>query len=459
MTFIPTKEQQAVLDYENSNEGVLLVDAKGGCGKSALAKRIVQELKPRNALYTAFNKAIVVEGVERFAGMPVSSKTFHALALANVNLSLPIRNLSYGNITEQISYKDKRKVLDAISKFCLSDSSEMYEYLHKRLPSGLRVIAEKYLEGMIQNKVNPSFDFILKFFHLKLLEGSTACDYDLVIFDELQDTTAVALEIFKLLSAKHKVGLGDPEQAIYSFMDLVSGFEVLENTHRLSLTGSFRCSTPIAYYVQKFMRKHHDMAFTFTGTDTTVDDGRTLYCTSTNAEIVSEVFNRLSKGCGFKLLRGIETIFELPLAIDTASNGGQLSGQHKHLEWLYSDWRKDGKRSSYLDYLKGRLESDGEVQSAIRILNTLRNEGSSITALLKKAFSMPVDDSYCIATVFTSKGLEFGTVVVADDLLAQTRKAVSPDTEIPEEKRLTAIRCYYVACTRAKVHLLNRLPV
>lgn len=457
MTFNPTEEQQEVLNYTNTTEGVLLVDAKGGCGKSALARQIVHELNPRNALYTAFNKAIVVEGVDRFRGLPVTSKTFHALALANVDIRRPLRSLSYGAITEKITYREKKLVLDAISKFCLSDSCEMYEFLGNALNAKLCLIAEKYLEGMIEGTVNPSFDFILKLFHLKLKEGTATCDYDLVMFDELQDTTPVALEIFKLLSAKTKVGLGDPEQAIYAFMDLVSGFNVLEDAHRLSLTGSFRCSTEIAKYVQDFMVKHHDANFRFTGTANAKDDGKTLYCTSTNAAIVAEVFQRVKAKKGFKLLRGISTVFALPLAIDQASKGQDVAGEHKHLTWIYQDWRKRRSGESYFAFLKKRLEDDGEVQSALRILSMLRDEGSSIDVLLDEASRMPDDDTYCIATVFTAKGLEFGSVIIADDLHNATRKALRKDTDMPEDEIVTALRCYYVACTRAKVNLHNRL--
>jgi hypothetical protein len=73
-----------------------------------------------------------------------------------------------------------------------------------------------------------------------LVEGTAKCDYDLVILDEINDTTAVALEIFRLIPAAKKIGLGETNQAIYQFLNLVNGFEEMADEPVLYLTHSWR---------------------------------------------------------------------------------------------------------------------------------------------------------------------------------------------------------------------------
>jgi len=58
-----TQEQQAVMDHK---EGILLVPAGAGCGKTFMGLEYVEELNSISGLYTAFNKAIVEESREKF---------------------------------------------------------------------------------------------------------------------------------------------------------------------------------------------------------------------------------------------------------------------------------------------------------------------------------------------------------------------------------------------------------
>ncbi|MEE8598453.1 MAG: hypothetical protein V3S69_02880, partial [Dehalococcoidales bacterium] len=59
---IYTPEQHDVLDWASDNDGILLVHAGPGTGKSFMSREVANTLKPQSALYTAFNKAIVEEG-------------------------------------------------------------------------------------------------------------------------------------------------------------------------------------------------------------------------------------------------------------------------------------------------------------------------------------------------------------------------------------------------------------
>jgi superfamily I DNA/RNA helicase len=273
--------------------------------------------------------------------------------------------------------------------------------------------------------------------------------------DEINDTTAVALEIFKLIPAAKKIGLGETNQAIYHFLNLVNGFEEMNNEPVLYLTHSWRCSEEIAESIQTFMRRDVSENFNFVGTDNPVDNGKFLYCTMTNALIVSEIQNRIYSNKGFNLLRKISDIFAAPMAVASAASG-KVPYQKKYgfLADEYKKYLKNrGKGESYMSYLLNNVD-DFEVQSAVKLLMSFSRKGINLFDLYKKAKDSPVDLNYTIATVFTSKGLEFETVEIGDDLNAKI-ESVRANGGIETAEDLVAYRCYYVACSRAGKNLLS----
>lgn len=456
-----TDEQHDVLDHIVTEDGILLVRAGAGAGKSFLSKQIALKLKPRRGLYTAFNKAIVLEGVNRFKGTNVECKTFHSLAYRFVAPKESPQDLSYTCIEEDISYPKKYEIITAINMFYVSASTDMYDFLfdyfkeYEEDGEQLSGLCVKYIEKMIEGTVPPTFNFLLKYFHLMLVEGTAKCEYDLVILDEINDVTAVNLEIFKLINAPKKLGLGEPSQAIYAFLNLVDGFELLKDETCLSLTKSFRCSEEIAASIQAFMRRDVDFNFTFVGSDEPVRNGQHLHVTMTNAKIVQKISELLESRKGFHLLRNIAEIFALPLAIVSASAGKEVyQKKYKHLEKEYKQYVKHRKvGQSYLMYIQEEL-GDQETRSAVSLLLKLNRDGINIFDLYKRAKAAKQDKSYTVATVFTSKGLEFESVYIDDDL----NNAITVIREkggIQDDDDLVAYRCYYVAASRCGVNLMN----
>lgn len=456
-----TPEQGDIMDHVETEDGILLVHAGAGCGKTFIAKQIANQLQPRKGLYTAFNKAIVKEGIPRFEGTNMECKTFHALAYKHVKPKQKISDLTYTCIEEKVSYPFKYEIITAIDMFYVSSSTDMYEFFEKRFPDEdtdrkVKIdLCIKYVEKMVNEELPPTFNFMLKFFHLMLVEGTANCDYDIVILDEINDTTAVALEIFKLIPAAKKIGLGETNQAIYHFLNLVNGFEELSDEPVLYLTHSWRCSKKIANKIQTFMRKEVLESFNFVGTDEPVDNGKFLYCTLTNAFIVSEIQNRIHANKGFNLLRKISDIFAAPMAVSTASTGktpyqkkyGFLADEYKR----YMKNRRKGE--SYMMYLLDNVD-DFEVQSAVKLLMSFNRKGINLFELYNKAKDSPVDPNYTIATVFTSKGMEYSTVEIGDDLNSKI-ESIRDSGGIETAEDLVAYRCAYVACSRAGKNLLG----
>lgn len=458
-----TPEQHEMVDWMQENDGILLVEAGPGCGKTFMSREVVETLKPKSFLYTAFNKAIVEEGVARFNGLGGVCKTMHALAWAFVRPK-KIHDISYKCITEKITYQQKARVIDAIDRFYLSASTDMYEFMEEFFTEtnelNLREISVKYIEKMIAKEIAPTFSFLLKYFHLCLLDGSATCKYDLVILDEINDTTAVVLEIFKLIDAPKKLGLGETNQAIYDFMHLVNGFEVLaDEATILPLTQSFRCSENIAKKIQQFMRSDVNPNFKFVGTDEPVQNGKFLYCTATNGMIIKEISAQLERGMGFNLLRKISDIFAYPMDIITAGRGKKVyHKKHAFLEDEYKEYEKI-KRKGY-SWLAHLLEcvADQETKTAVNLILSLNRKNISLFDLYNQAKNADVDLDYTIATVYTAKGLEFEAVHIADDLNNRIEK-IREDGGIQNHDDLVAFRCYYVAASRCGVNLINAVSL
>jgi superfamily I DNA/RNA helicase len=457
-----TPEQHDVLDHlmNPENTGITLVSAGAGTGKSWLSRRVVEELKPKRCLYTAFNKAIVQEGESRFRGTSTECKTLHALAYSYVRPKGSISDISYGCIEEDISYNLKYMIITGINRFFVSDSVNAYEFMEEHFEGEdhekmLAELSVKYIEKMANKELDPTFNFLLKYFHLMLHEGTVTCKYDLVILDEINDTTAVALEIFKLIDAPKKLGLGETHQAIYDFLHLVNGFELLKDADLFHLTQSFRCSEEIAGRIEKFMKLDADDTFKFVGTDEPVRNGKTLVCTSTNASIVAHIQDCLDRKKGFQLLRKISEIFACPLAVTSASAGKAVyQKKFKHLEDEYKNWNNNRRRGySYFQHLLDHFD-DQETVNAVQLLLNFQRKGINIFSLYKKAKESNVDLNYTIATVFTSKGLEFETVLISDDLNTRIAK-IRENGGVRNHDDLVAYRCYYVAASRAGVNLLN----
>jgi len=455
-----TEQQITILDaVKNNNNGITLVNAKAGTGKTATAKAIVNKIQPKKGLYTAFNKAIVMEGVTTFP-KNIECRTLHSLALFYVQPKLSIEPFTYLCIKEPLSYPQKAKIIKAIDEFYRSDSIDAVEFLLEILEGDqmLAEIAYKYVDAMLNDKIPPTFNYLLKHFHLLLYEGQIPKQYDMVILDEIQDSTAVALEIFKLMEAPYKVGLGDQFQSIYGFMNLVDGFEVLINVAKiLPLSKTFRCSTLIASQVELYCKKYLSTDFTFEGTNEPIHDGKTGYITATNAMIIHRIIHLHNKGKGYTLTRPLKEIFACPLALVTAAAGKKvLHKQYKFLDKEFEKYRKKPKGTFY-EYLNKETK-DEEIKNSVSLLMHLNEHNINIFDVLNTAKAVKKDKNVMVGTFYSLKGLGFETVYIEDDINKSIKNALEakmdPYIEFTEA-HLTSIKGGYVAATRARVNLVN----
>lgn len=351
----------------------------------------------------------------------------------------------------------------------------MYEFLEEDLPEDLLDIAVAYVEKMINDEIPPTFNFLLKYLHLLLVQKELVIEYDLVILDEAQDTVAVTLEIFKLISSPRKVMLGDSYQNIYGFMNTVNGFKLLPDTIECKLTKSFRCSDDIAKQVEMFGKQFlGGSEFSYTGLSDHLEQKTTAYITRTNGGVIRRLHMLQTAGVTYSLTRSISEIFAMPLALLTASQGKTVyHKKYKYLEKEYKNFRKTGY-SSFFTYLHDNVE-DEHLHSAIGLLHSFRRKNINIFDVLKKAKESRPSKNCIVTTAHAFKGLEADIVHIEPDMnavIAEMFKeleinifmlSISPEHMLkvletcketnPEMEQ--ELNLYYVAVSRARVTLHN----
>ena len=238
-----TKEQQLVVDTvcdpSIPSDVIVAVEAVAGSGKSSTAKACIEAYKPRYGLYTAFNKSVISDGDKKFGNL-INCKTLHALAYRYANTSrVSPTDLTVYDIKENVELGEKYKVIKHIDEFFRSKHLLLDSYIEevdKRfnesgiedyrnidcLENHVKDLIFRYADLMLNGKIKPTFNYLLKAFHC-MLDAGLKVDYDLLILDECQDVVNVTFEIFKLIKAKRKLILGDSYQNIYSFMNTKIG--------------------------------------------------------------------------------------------------------------------------------------------------------------------------------------------------------------------------------------------
>ena len=475
-----TLEQQQVVDTVCSSIGegkIIAVEAVAGSGKTSTAKAVIETYKPKQGFYTAFNKAIVTDSADKFGNL-IDCKTIHSLAYRYIKPKKPIEELTVLSIKEDLDYETKTTIINLLDSFFRSSYTDVYQFVVDNTDSNehvIRNLVPLYAELMLEGKIPPTFNFLLKCLHLQLLAGNITINKDLLIFDEMQDTTGVMLEIFKLINADRKLILGDKFQNIYSFMNTVNAFNELKDLYTLRLTKSFRCNEEIAGLVDSFGKKYLDSSFIYTGNPEVQDDNGVVYLARSNASLIDRIYELLKTNQSFSLNRDSTSIFALPIALVNANAGRPVyDKRYKFLEKEYHIFNT--KRSYYktfFSYLESNLD-DSIINNTAKLINKFHCKGVSIFDIRLKIQNMKPNKDIVLSTVHTFKGLEKGTAYIEEDLNQTLRKVDYTINELcmydylydsnnketysvlsTENKEV--LNLYYVALSRAKVKILNSI--
>lgn len=445
-----TDEQNNIIDVvcgKDSSGKVVAVNAVAGSGKTTTALEIVKAYNPKKAFYSAFNKAIVLDGSKKF-GRAVECKTTHAFAFKYVKPK-NIDNFTYEHIEENINFKQKRAVITCLDGYFRSNFIDIHDFI-KTVEDVDGKLVIKYANKMLEEEIPRTFNYMLKHLHLLLASKQININYDLLLLDECQDTTGVSLEIFKLINAEKKIILGDTHQNIYSFMDTINAFDNLVNCINLNLTNSFRATTLIAETVEEYGKMFFTPNFKFNGLNKNLATPVTeLYLTRSNAGLLLKAQELLESSKSFSLVRDINTLFELPEALVSAAAGRPVHDKrYKYLEILYREYTKENytlpkkEQSSFYSYI-ATVTEDEELHKTVSLLMLLRQKKIDIFTLKKTIRDMIPNGKVVLSTVHTYKGLEADTVYLEKEF----KNSITTNSSIEE------LNIYYTAMTRAKLKL------
>jgi hypothetical protein len=466
-----TSEQQAPIDYLLKHEGLVMVNAIAGSGKTHLLVEASKQLPVQKALYLAYTKSIATEASRKFPSATVECRTTHSLAYQRtVNLlGLKLGYFNYKAIKDRITYEDKLTVISHVEKFCLSKHLDFDSYTEEyQIDPGLADIAVKHLDYMYSAKIDCTHYFYLKVFHQLLASGHIVYDeLDLLMLDEAGDLNEVTLEIFLLLPAKRKIAVGDKHQNIFSFNHTVNAFKLLEGQGKeFSLTKSWRVSSHIANDIQRFCSTYMDSNMEFSGitySNLNLIESKG-YITRTNSALIGKMIELNASNTPYALVRPASAIFKTALMVCYFKKGGEIKDkEYSHLQEELNDWYKTNPTGSYgklLTYLKIQHSDDIGLTTALSVV--LTHTSSAVIEAHKIAKSHEKSHcNYILATAHSVKGLEMDEVYIADDLNSSVEdllpELIGNPNYVKDQEEIDSLNLYYVACSRARKNLVNAI--
>lgn len=470
----PTDEQQAILDAASQmTEGVLVIEAGAGTGKTSTLKMLEQVLKGVGQ-YTAFNASLVAESKAKFKRC--SANTTHSLAFRAVGKQYAHRlnkgrvraedvakMLGLGGMTVTVGANDdgtpRMKALDAgylasqvmaaVRRFCQSADRQVsvdhFRYVDgidmpvdgKRtfanndlLKQRLLPFAHKVIEDVLSpTGVLPySHDFYVKAWQLD--RPVIAADY--ILLDEAQDTAPVMLDVLKQQKALVIV-VGDSAQQIYEWRGAVNALAAFDGAPTKMLSQSFRFGQAIADVANAVLDSMMTpIQLRLKGLPTiasmveAVERPRCVL-TRTNAAAVQAVLTAIADGRKPHLIGGGAEMIKF---VEAAQNL-QANRPTSHPELaLFSTWR------DVQAYVK--TDDGDDLKLMVKLV-----DGFGCQAILGCLRNMPEekDADLVICTTHKSKGREWDTVRLGKDFPTNS-KATDSDR-----------RLLYVATTRAKLTL------
>jgi F-box protein 18 (helicase) len=414
-----TEEQQAVV---HSPSEALKVVAFAGAGKTSTLRAYAQARPERRMLYLAFNNAIAREAAGKFTPN-VTCLTTHSLAFRavgqayrhklanNVRANQAAQALGM-NPGDSSGFGHANQSLRALKHFLSTSCADLHEFAdlvadeRKHQPAAIEGAARLW-QAMCDpgNAVMPMLhDGYLKLYQL----SAPRLDVDTILFDEAQDANPVTLAIVRQQSCA-KVFVGDPHQQIYQFRYAENAMADPSLTDELFLTESFRFGDEIAAAANRLLAVKRER--------NPVRGGRRVPPSSTKACIA----------------RGNAALYRRAALL--AQQGGNVCWvggiDGYRLDLLHDIWLlKAGRRSEINDRFVARFEDfdalhgyaaaqdERDLKAWIRVIESHSRWQvipEEIALVRSLSVAQPEDAALALATAHKSKGLEFGSVELADD--------------------------------------------
>jgi len=475
MSFNWSNQQLEIFTEINEpTKPVLKVKATAGAAKSSSLVEGIARYKHHNPTakvrYIVFGNLASKEARAEFGTTAIVS-TLHAYAYSQV-----VRQYGLGEVKPFITWKDIPKTVrrpfgkdfdlaKLVDDYCQSSFLSMDSYVDSvdedSFQFNLIPAAKQILNLMATGKMPVTHSFYLKLYHILVMRGSETPDaVDRLLIDEAQDMSAMALDIIERIPAKQLVLVGDPNQRIFSFMNLIDGFTRFPDAQTLELSQSFRVDHKYAPAIQHFLHKHLDSTAIFEGMvypDDVVSKTK-AYLTRTNASLISKMIKLNKSATPYHLSHSakIKQMFKIPLAVIYAKPGFmQRDPDLKAFQELVDEWGKQPihkQETGMYSYLMNHTNVDPATVAAIKLMMNFSKE-DIIEAYEQAEAHKNVACNLQLMTAHTSKGVTRDIIELDPDMDKALSEALSPKFKGSEDDRRSELCLYFVSCTRHRHQL------
>lgn len=477
-----TAEQKAIVH----SAGNIRINAVAGSGKTTTIIEYARARPDSRILYLAFNKAVKLEAVRKFAALGldhVKVETAHSLAYKHIVFRHQYKVRAQGYKTAEIvsllglpgggerhaEYILANHINKFVSYFCNSDQQRVQDlnYLDivtdkqakafvKTFYSQIEQQTRLLLAKMDKGDIEVIHDFYLKKFQLL----APQLPFDHILFDEGQDASAAMLDVFFKQPAT-KVIVGDTHQQIYGWRFAVNSLEKADfKTYQLST--SFRFGQDIADLAMRVLTfKQYidrDVAVSIQGKGTGKELKSKAVIARSNLGLLLMAINYVTEG---KLKRiYFEGNINSYMYADEGTSLYDVLNLYQDNRSLIRDSLINGMKD--MKDLEDYIEKTEDMQLSMMV-EVVKEYGDEIPAIIKSIRDKHVKDEdkdkadMVFSTVHRCKGIEYDEVQLADDFITEERlkkiKEEKKKEDINVSKLNEEINLLYVAVTRAKKNI------
>lgn len=476
MSFTWSQQQLDIFnEIANPTKPVLKIKATAGAAKSSSLVEAIARYKRTNktakVLYLVFGNLASKEARSEF-GTNATVSTLHAYAYSHV-----VKQYGLGEVKPFLTWKDLPKsvfrpfgkdqdVINIVKNYCESQYLSLDSYIDSikdnTFQFGLVPIAKQLLNLMATGRMPVTHEFYLKLYHILVMRGTEKpAPVDRLLIDEAQDMSAMALDIIERIPADQVVLVGDPNQRIFSFMNLIDGFARFTDATILELSQSFRVDNKYAPAIQHFLRKHLDSTAVFEGMlypDNVVPKTK-AYLTRTNASLIAKMIELNKSHTPYHLTHNlkIKQMFKLPLAVIYAKPGfPQRDSELRHFQDLVDEWGRlpeaSRKDTGLYSFIMSHPNTDPSTISAIKLILKFSKEDIIEAHDQAEEHKKQACDLQ-LMTAHNSKGTTRDIIELDPDMDRALQDALSPRFKGSDDERRSELCLYFVACTRHRYHL------
>ncbi|HWS26398.1 MAG TPA: UvrD-helicase domain-containing protein [Xanthomonadales bacterium] len=445
-------------DIIKDRSRILVANAFAGTGKTTTAVGYAAARPDSRILYMAFNKAIQTEAQSRFA-RNTRCQTTHSLAYQALGrhyserICRSWRAMTVSREAGLRTWQQAALTHSTLNKFFQSADSHIgpshaeaarAQFGCEDADLAIALSAARSLWARMQDRndrVSIPDDAYLKMWAL----SQPRLDYDVIIFDEAQDSNPVTAQIVRAQTHASLLYIGDRHQSIYGFRGACNAMDDFgpAAVHR-HLSHTWRFGPETAGYANLLLSelKGEKVPLVGLGRDEPFAPGACVTKLSrTNAQLFKDA--ALVHGHGIHWVGGIES-YQVSRVLDAYALFMRSRDQIR--DPFLRNFASWGEMRAYTEATK-----DSETRILADLIDEYKHETPDLVAQMRSnAVPDARDAQMVLTTAHKSKGLDWDYVQIADDfeVLTDAEASLRDDPGAPLDEQ--EINLLYVAVTRAR---------